>query len=473
VVDNELIGFVASGLCGVYDRRKVRQAYQCAAYGERLYGYQEVVFHAGMCLFRWYEAGVYYHNGKVWCRLEDYILEYAVKNSLSSSGVPKSDLVKCSYALVRSLKDGAKTSPLLVSPSVIGFRNGVWDFSDLDNPIYHPFTDRMPVLELLPYDYDVTAGCPAWCAFLESVLGKTEIHTLQKYLGLGCVDRRSMSHKIEETLWLIGNGANGKSVVFDVVRSVYGANNISYMGLDTLLSPSTEVRARFIGGMVGKIFNYCSEVQAEDISRHSDVFKSLCSGEPQTVRRLGQNPETATAIPYLIFNMNRRPKDRFMDHALLRRLLFVHFKATVKLSDMNRGLAADLLSELSGIRNWMMEGYRMLVRDNYRFGVVDASDEEMTDYMLENGQSVQVYLNSSAIRPNRYVGHKEEKPQWALSTVLYQDYVSYCHKWAIEPITQRIFGSELVRLGFSRKRTSSGYVYEVFSEVKLSFGLKI
>ena len=287
-----------------------------------------------------------------------------------------------------------------------------------------------------------------------------------------------MTHKREETLWLIGNGANGKSTIFDVVRGVYGSGNISYVGLDTLLSGSSEVRARFIGSIVGKQFNYCSEIQSDDISKYSDTFKSLCSGEPQVVRRLGHNPETTYDIPFLVFNMNRRPVNRNMDKALLRRLLFIPFRTSVSEADMNRELSNELMKELSGIRNWMIEGYRMLVRDGYRFESTSDGDDELTDYMLENGQTVQVFLNKKGYGCNRRTGHWEDKMQWVPASSLYEDYVSFCEKWLQDPLNQRSFGGEMSRLGWhdaggNRKRTGTGYVYGIFCERPIDYAMKI
>lgn len=447
-------------------------------FGDRLFDYQEIVLLACSKCFKSYVGVTYYFNGCVWCPLDDIILENALNNALVKAGVPKTDVVNGRTKLLYSARGGASLSPLEVSSSLVGFRNGVWDFSDIDHPIYHSFEDRMPVTSLLPYDYVPGAGCPKWLSFLQSILPKTEIMKLQKYLGLGCADRKSMTHKIEETLWLVGSGANGKSTIFDVVRGVYGAQNMSYMGMDTLLSGSPEVRARFIGSIVGKVFNYCSEVQADDISRYSDTFKALCSGEPQVVRRLGQNPETAYDIPFLIFNMNQRPINRKLDQAMARRLLFVPFKTTVSASDMNRELSAELMKELSGIRNWMVEGLRMLIRDNYQFNTTLVADEEMTDYMLENGQSVQVFLGKNGFSVNRRTGHWDDKVQWVSASALYEEYVSFCQKWLQEPMSQRQFGGEMTRLGWngaggSRKRTSTGYLYGIFCENAIGYALKL
>ena len=473
----EVIRGLGEDLYRSLDARELRAAYQQARFGDRVYGYQELVFRACSVVLRSYVGEVYRFDGRVWVPCSDVVLENALNAALVKRGVPKSDVVNSRGKLMFSAKGGASLSPLKRSNALVAFRNGVWDFSDIDNPVHHPFSDRMPVTDVLPYDYVPGAGCPMWLSFLHSVLTDGEILKLQKFLGLGCADRRKMSHKIEKTLWLVGGGANGKSTVFDVVKGVYGADNLSYASLDTLISGSTEVRARFVGSIIGKVFNYCSEIQSDDIAGHADTFKSLCSGEPQTVRRLGQNPVTAYDIPFLVFNMNHMPSNRGVDAAMARRLLFVSFRTTVSADDMDTELSNKLMRELSGIRNWMIEGLRMLKRDGFGFGV-SKSDDDITDYMLDNGQSVQVFLSKSGYSPNRRSGHWEDKAQWASSSALYGEYVSFCNRWSLEPVTQRAFGGEMTRLGWSggygnRKRTSQGYTYGIFCERDIEYALKI
>lgn len=474
----DIIDGLSDDIYSSLDSRELRSAYQQARFGDRVYGYQELVFRACSVCLRSYVGEVYRFDGRVWVPCPDVVLENALNKALVKRGVPKSDVVNSRGKLMSSAKGGASLSPLKRSHAVVAFRNGVWDFTDVFNPVYHPFGDRMPVVGVLPYDYDPSAVCPMWQSFLGSVLPKGEIARLQKFLGLGCCDRGSMTHKVERTLWLVGNGANGKSTVFDVVRGVYGADNLSYASLDTLISGSTEVRARFVGSIVGKVFNYCSEIQSDDIACHADTFKSLCSGEPQTVRRLGQNPVTAYDIPFLVFNMNQMPSNRGLDKAMLRRLLFVRFRTTVSAEDMDSELSHKLMSELSGIRNWMLEGYRMLVKDGFDFGTVTVDDDGMTDYMLDNGQSVAVFLSKSGYSSNRRSGHWEDRAQWVPSSALYSEYVSFCNRWSLEPVSQRAFGGEMTRLGWNggygnRKRTSQGYSYGIFCERDIDYALRV
>ena len=204
---------------------------------------------------------MYYFSGKYWSELSGELLELSLNDALLRFRPQKSDLVKARANILRAAKQGASLSRLRPSRSVVGFSNGVYDFTDVDNTVYHPFSDRMDVLSILPYAYDETATCPKWLSFMRSVLTPVQVSLLQKYLSLGIAPRDASSRKIEETLWLVGNGANGKSVIFEVVSAVFGIDSISSVSLHNLIRGGDE-RARFMAAIVGKIFNYCTEVDS-------------------------------------------------------------------------------------------------------------------------------------------------------------------------------------------------------------------
>ena len=113
-----------------------------------------------------------------------------------------------------------------------------------------------------------------------------------------------------------------------------------------------------------------------------------------------------------------------------------------------------------------------------RLAPADAADDELTEYMLENGQSVQVFLSKRGFSCYRRSGHWDDKVQWVPASAMYEDYVSFCGRVLQEPLPQRAFGGEMSRLGWndsggSRKRTSVGYVYGVFCDGKIDYALKI
>lgn len=434
----------------------------------RLLGHYESLKSVGSGVFSCGSFGeVLFHDGRLWVPVSDsevrVSLQYFCLNEL---GIGAAEWIRHERQFLSALYDGARLNPLRLSRSVVGFQNGVYDFSDVTKAVFHPFSERLPVVELLPYDYIVGSRCPKWEAFLSSILSAPQVELLQKFFGLGLVDRRSMPYKVESSLWLVGPGGAGKSTIMDVVMYVLGEGAFSSISLGGLLDGGAENRARFLATAVGKVFNYCGEIQVSDMTRNADSFKSLCSGEPQSIRRIGGNVETAYDIPYLVFNMNKKPKNTAIDSALRRRMLFITFRTAVRECDRDPMLRDKLKKEASGIRNWMLEGYRKFVAGG---GVLVATDDSLSEteqWMAENGQTVDLYMSRGGIRPYAYTG-EDEKGEWVLLKDVYDGYFAWCGKNGYDcDYDVRGFGRELRAIGYDSRRNSKGMQYKIFRDKK-------
>ena len=213
------IGRYSSQLQSCIDKESLLRAYQTRRRSERLYAYHSILRDACCSCFRGSSMSndgkkcvVWGFNGRYWSPLSPVVFRDSVGQALIAAAgagdfVVKGDWIEKQNTLLQSAYAGVCVSPLEKNPAIVGFRNGVWDFTDIENPVYHSFTDMMPVTDLLGYDYDPNASCKMRQSFLSMMLSQKDILKLQKYLGLGCVNRRLMSNVVEDTLWLIGSGA--------------------------------------------------------------------------------------------------------------------------------------------------------------------------------------------------------------------------------------------------------------------------
>lgn len=475
------IGRYSGQLQSCIDKESLLRAYQTRRRSERLYAYHSILRDACCSCFRGTSMSndgkkcvVWGFNGKYWSPLSPVVFRDSVGQALIAAAgagdfVVKGDWIEKQNTLLQSAYAGVCVSPLEKNPAIVGFRNGVWDFSDIDNPVYHSFTDMMPVTDLLGYDYDPNASCKMWQSFLSMMLSQKDILKLQKYLGLGCVNRRLMSNVVEDTLWLIGSGANGKTTIEEVVRAVYGYDNVSEASMGELLDRNQISRMLTMSNIDGKIFNICSEVDVSDISRGSDAFKRLCSGEPQNARGIGENVRRIYDIPFLIFSMNQRPVNKRMDAAFRRRIVEIVFNQSIREEDMDAGLGDKLKKELSGIRNWMIEGYKMLVRDGFRF---DHCNSE--DYMEYNDQFFDIFARHDGLRASAWAG-RGEKAQLVSFGALYDRYVEFCQRkgYGQETPSEKSLSQDLKRLNFRKVRKAAGVFYEVYCENELDYAVKL
>jgi phage/plasmid-associated DNA primase len=259
---------------------------------------------------------------------------------------------------------------------------------------------------------------------------------------------------------------------------LFGEWNVSSTRLDALLDRNIDARMRAMGAIEGKVFNMCQEISGTDIEKGSDVFKSLVSGEPQDVRVIGKNIHTAYDIPYLIFSMNQMPSNRKMDKAFSRRMVRIDFRSSVRREDMDRQLLTKLAGEMSGIRNWVLQGWFKLERDGFSIRPPRESDR-MTDEEIEmhiaNGQTIDVWLDQWAfLWPSRHIGHDEDEVCLDLRSVdLYRDYASYCeNKLDCLPESSNSFGRQMHdRLNFESHRRSIGVYYRVYCDKSNRFNL--
>lgn len=475
------IGRYSSLLQSCIDRSALLKAYQTRRRSERLYAYHSILRDACCRCFRGTSMSndgkkciVWGFNGRYWTPLSPVVFRDSVGHALIAAAgagdfVVKGDWIEKQNTLLSSAYAGVCVSPLEKNPAIVGFQNGVWDFTDIENPVYHSFTDMMPVTDLLGYDYDPKSGCKMWLTFLGMMLSPKDILKLQKYLGLGCVNRMMMSHVVEDTLWLIGSGANGKTTIEEVVRAVYGYNNVSEASMGELLDRNQISRMLTMSNIDGKIFNICSEVDMSDISRGSDAFKRLCSGEPQNARGIGENVRKIYDIPFLIFSMNQRPVNKRMDSAFRRRIVEISFNQSIREDDMDPGLGDKLKKELSGIRNWMIEGYKLLVRDGFRF---DHCNSE--DYMEYNDQFFDIFARHDGLRSSAWAG-RGEKAQLVSFAALYDRYVDFCKRkgYGQETPSEKSLSQDLKRLNYRKVRKAAGIFYEVYCERELEYALKI
>ena len=482
--NNLLNSKIIKDLQSYIDVSQLVSAYQHPNAKGRLYGYSDVLRDACSKAFYWRNGVVYVFDGRVWLPYDADVLKYLIRDALvGASGIGietvKGDWITYERKLFGYAMDGIKSHVMGYNNALVGFSNAVYDFSFVCSPECHKFSERMPVTSLLPYRYDEDATCPVWLSFLDKMLPSKDVEVLQKFMALGCQDRKSLGRSIEESLWLIGDGANGKTTIQNVIRLVFGDWNVSSTRLDALLDRNIDARMRAMGAIEGKIFNMCAEISGADIEKGSDVFKSLVSGEPQDVRGIGRDIHTAYDLPYLMFSMNQMPANKKMDKAFLRRMVRIDFRSSVKRADMDRSLLTKLSGELPGIRNWVLQGWSKLERDGFSIRNSTRS-EKMTDEEVEmyiaNGQTVDVWLDQWAfLSPSMHVGHEADEVGLELRSVdLYKDYSDYCeHHLMCQPETANAFGRRMHDgLHFESKRKAQGMFYRVYCGKDNRFNLK-
>lgn len=313
-------------------------------------------------------------------------LSSVVGNILADMGVGATDVRRIGtmpYCLLRE----KEREP---SRDMISFENGVYD---MGSGRLQPFSEELVTLWRMPYRYESDGGCPKWETFLREVLPDgSERDCLQEFFGMCFLDRGRLS--IEKMALLVGSGANGKSVVCDVMRGVIGPSRVSDLNPDQLTSD------KMVSELEGKVLNFAPDVRRG--AAFDSALKALASSQEVTGWRL-YSGAVKVKCPPLAFALNELPWFRDATPAFFRRLLVFSFGVTIPPERQDRTLAATIVREESpGVFNWLMEGRGRLLANEGEFTRCPAMERALCElrrdvsgggspvrrWLSENGWSV-------------------------------------------------------------------------------------
>lgn len=273
------------------------------------------------------------------------------------------------------------------SRSLLCFTNIVVSLDGI-KPVGFPFGPQMVVTEALSYAYDPDATCPLWEAFLSEVLPDSSVRAvLQEFFGLCYLDRGRLS--VEKFLLLIGSGANGKSVIFEVMKAVFGGDNVSTFDSQQLIDE------KMVPYVKGRRLNFAPDMRRS--SSFDSALKALSSGQDVTGRRIYGEAEKVQCPP-LCFAMNEMPFFKDTTDAFFRRLIPIRFEVTIPPQRQDRSLVHRIVaSDLPGIFNWAIAGRNRLLASGGEFTPCPAVDGYLRDLrrrVEEMSAPVRRYLSS-------------------------------------------------------------------------------
>ena len=330
---------------------------------------------------------------------------------------------------------------------VVAVRNRMLN---LDTMEVMPHNGDVETAVYLDIDYDPQARAPRWEQFLHEVLtDEKAIMVLQEFFGCVFVDRNKIH--MAEALFLYGKGANGKSVVLDVMKDILGRN----MTNASLKSLCSSMHADYhLASIDGALLNFSPDEGADTFS--SGIFKNLTDGSPIRVRPIGEKPYDAHNMPLIACNLNKIPQTSDTSNGYYRRMLIIPFTRVFKKEEMDRTLNYKLRKELSGIFNWIMEGRKRIIEQEGCF-TESADVRSAKSFARINGSSVLQWLEDSGYKPTGDIknGHKKVRLS---SKELRDKYVAYCTDMGYQPKSLKNLRDELMDEGYAFKvvRPDSG-----------------
>lgn len=455
----DLYAVMLESVVQAVDRQSLSEALEEGKRGVRFDRIQDIlrraVLDSTLCCYNTmpyvFTGRIYEQAAKTW-----RVFDNLIYDTMRECGVPFGH-----YGRIRSmatiLESAARCKILEPDPSLMVFRNCIFDTETGETDDFGP--DKVAVT-MVDYDYNPDDQPVRWLLFLNRVLPDKKMQAiLQQFLGAVFIRRGTV--KIEKMLVLLGGGANGKSVIFETVRGILGEENVKTFGLGALMSSGEKLKN--IATINGRRLNYSSEMQMRDFGCDPELFKKLVSGEPQEARYIGENPFSATDIPLLMANANHIPTWQDTSNGMRRRFLIIPFKVEIPRSERDPQLAVKLRDDYSGIFNWMLEGKRLFIANDYKF-----TDSEEMEGLLDEIQAE----SSTVLRFMLDRGYKATHPDKSLEGVkvraraLYQDYVKWCMTEQIAPVDQENenrFGRILKSVNYFSGKDSGGVYYIIYT----------
>ena len=250
--------------------------------------------------------------------------------------------------LLDLLKARTTTEELFNRQAIFNFRNCILD---LPTGEQHEHSESYMSSVQAKYDYAPKADCKIWKKFIREIMADREasMQLLQEMTGYILYTDCSL----QKCFFLMGDGANGKSVFLNVLRAVFGEANVSNVEMSSLIEPFQRIN------LINSLVNISTETSS-NVKGAESTFKQIVVGD--TINGCYKNKDFVNFNPrcVMISACNEYIKSRDTTSGFLRRICFIDFPCKFEGEKADTELESKLKKELAGIFNWAYEGYRRL-----------------------------------------------------------------------------------------------------------------
>lgn len=292
----------------------------------------------------------------------------------------------------------------------------------------------------VPVVWDPKAEAPRFAQFLVEVFAPDPDWDLKSRAILEMLGYSLMAHaRHERFVILVGEGANGKSVLLAVLERLCGIENIAGV------QPSQFDRAFQRAHLHLKLANIVTELKQGEVIADAEL-KGITSGEPSTVEHKFQTPFTMRPYATCWFGANHLPHTRDFSFALFRRALVVRFnRKFIPGIDADPHLKDRLFEELPGILRLALSTYAEALVHGFTEPPSCALAKE--EWRREADQAMQFI--EEATYPGGEVGSSE----------LFEAYRQWAGAQGIrQQLSHKGLADRLARLGYAKAKDGAGRV---------------
>lgn len=329
-----------------------------------------------------------------------------------------------------------------INPYVICVENGILN---LESGEIEEFSPDKYFLTKLPIIFNKEKDCPKINKFLLEILKEEHTKTILELFGY-CLLRDYPFHK---AFMFVGDGANGKSTLINLLKEFLGHENCSAIPLQDLDT------TRFaVASLHRKLANLFADLPPKQLVG-TGKFKMLTGQDIISGERKFKEHFTFKNYAKLIFSTNKVPKTKDDTTAFWRRWIMINFPNSFEGKKAEKRLVEKLTvpSELSGLLNLAIASLKSLISNGEFTGTMSTTD--IKELYTRMSDSIGAFIMDCAeFDSESYIGKRE----------LYSSYCEYCREKSYPTLNEQTFHKNLPqylsvtqeRIGKDRKYTWKG-----------------
>ncbi len=318
-------------------------------------------------------------------------------------------------SLMKTLKAKITTEEIFNRKPIFNFRNGVLE---LETGVFREHRQGDSSSIQASYNYDPKAACFKWEKFIREIMMERElsIKLLQEMSGYILFS----DCKLQKAFFLIGEGANGKSVFLNLIQAVFGKDNVSRVEMSSLVEAFQRI------GLINSLVNISTETNS-DVKGAESIFKQIVVGDPINGCHKSKDFVIFNPRCVMISACNEYIKSRDTTFGFLRRIIFIDFPRQFEGENADLHLEETLMQELPGIFNWIYEGYKRL-KAQMKFTETPEQADIMEDFVVLTDQ-VADFIQDSLLDADGIIERSE----------LYRKYLSWTKETMNKPQSRTRF----------------------------------
>lgn len=317
--------------------------------------------------------------------------------------------------LIDTLKLETHEKELPLELDRIHVANGVYYLNGMFDPQKQFCRNRLNV------KYNPNAPKPErWLKYLEDLLEKEDIPTIQEYLGYMLIP----SNKGQKLMMILGRGGEGKSRMGLVIKKIF-ADALNFSSIEKV-EHNKFARA----DLENKLVMVDDDMKMEAL-KDTNYIKTIVTLEDEMdlERKQKQSVQGKLFVRFLLFGNGSLSALHDKSYGFYRRQLIITTKKPPEGRIDDPYLVETIVKEKEGIFLWMLEGLERLLKNNYKFTISERAKANLEEAMHSSNNVISFLESEGYIR--------FEKGTMATSKAIYGVYCKWCEENAEKPMSSK------------------------------------